>query len=133
MLWIPIKNESKSPIWSKHSAWIWSFSFRASAETLVLLKCAVTCFKHDWGTPGKIYGGWLGLFPPLTDIQSQSKWWSQAKICLSFIKLELSLGIAAIYRLRSSWMAGNATTLSMARTDSFKGNHTHYIFRHFRL
>ena len=59
--------KKKSPNISKALVLCSSFLARATAEELVFLGVEETCFKHDFGTPGKMDGGWLGRLPPLTD------------------------------------------------------------------
>ena len=68
-----LQKEEKSVILSRPSVRNRSFSALASAEAFVVLGAEEICFKHDFKTPGKMDGGWLGLFPPLTEIHSQSK------------------------------------------------------------
>ena len=63
------QNDEKALISSMASARSCSFS----AETIVLLGTERTCFKHDGDTPGNIDGGPVGIFLPLTFMQSQSK------------------------------------------------------------
>ena len=55
-----VQKESKSPNLSRTLVLSSSFLARASAEELVFLGVEDTCFKHDFGTPGKIDCCWVG-------------------------------------------------------------------------
>ena len=69
------QKDEKSVILSRVSLFTTSLWARDSAEEVELLDTEVTCFKQDFCTPGKMDGGWLGLFPrpPLAETHSQSK------------------------------------------------------------
>ena len=70
--------------------------FLVPAELDVLLGIKVTYFHYKDETFVKMDIGWLGQFLLLTAFHLHSKWLAQAKIFLSFRKLDRLFGIASI-------------------------------------